>query len=765
MRLAGIIAAAALAATSSAAQDLDPAQQLQFANGLYTRGLYRAALEEYRAVVKDHPETEGIDAAYFRMAECALQLDDKITATKAYKRVYADFPESEFHHRAGYRRAEIFFEEEQYHAAAELFEELIGKKPPDKILGAALYMHGSALQKIGKNEKAARQFGRVIKEFGDSEFYSYSLLARAEALKKDEKIEEALKLYTEAAQKAATDRVAAEAWFQLADQLFRLERFEESAQAFATLLDKYPGDPRAGDGRLQAAWAFHNAGMHTEALAQIGKVSLDDLDDNEAAQWLYVKANSQRQLLKHDESAETYAELLKLYPDSRYASVAGYEKALVHYRKGDYAEAIAMAKPHARNPDLAPDVFWLMAESYAALKKDDDSIQAYRRLADKHPDHRLAADALYRVANLLQKREQYPEAAKQYRRLIENYPTNAVAAQSLFAAGFCLAREGRHDQAVRDWANLVKKYPDNAVAETAHYQKAMSEIHLKRDDAARKTLTEFITKYPQSKHLAGAHFWNGVMLNEGERPEDAEGHLRKAMELAENPDLKLKATFHLGHVLHGLEKYDEAVTLLQGLLGTPIKSRFSAAMLEWMANHHMQKKEYDKAIDAAIQIVKATEDPNWLQLGWVLAGRAYVELDKAEEAREAFTTALAQKARTEYAADAALRLGDLLYKAEDCVGAEKFYKRAAHAASGDAQLGIRAAAFAGMGRAAQCDDRPETAVRYFLIVALLFDDDVIVPDSLCRAIASYKVLERDPEREKTEEELRERFPDFKCPKE
>ena len=43
-----------------------------------------------------------------------------------------------------------------------------------------------------------------------------------------------------------------------------------------------------------------------------------------------------------------------------------------------------------------------------------------------------------------------------------------------------------------------------------------------------------------------------------------------------------------------------------------------------------------------------------------------------------------------------------------------------------------------------------------------------VPDSidaqaLCRAVASYKILERGPEREKAEAELQERFPDFKCP--
>ena len=763
MRMATLMAIAALAATPAVAQELTPGQQLQFANGLYARGLHRAALVEYRAVVKNHPDVEGLDAAYFRMAECALQLGDKIAAAKAYKRVYSDFPDSEFHHRAGYRRAGIFFDETQYEAAAELFAELIEKKPPDAILAAALYMHGSALEKIGKNKAAAAQFARVIKEFSDSDFYSYSLLARAEALKKEGQIEAALELYSEAAQKAGADRVGAEAWFQLADQLFRLERFEKSAHAFATLLEQYPDDPRAGDGRLQAAWAFHNAGMHTESLAQIAKVSLDDLDDLEGAQWLYVKANSQRQLLKHDEAVQTYAALLKRYPQSSYASVAGYEKALVHYRKGDYTEAIQMAKPHVKNPDLAPDVLWLLAESHAALNQDDESIQSYRRLVDKHPDHRLAADALYRVANRLQKREQFLEAAKQYRRLVEDYPTNAMAAQSLFAAGFCLAREGKHAQAVRDWSDLIKTHPDDAIAETAHYQKAMSEIHLKRDDAAAKTLTEFIGTYPKSKHLAGAHFWNGVMLSENERPDEAARHLRKAMQLAEDPDLKQKATFHLGHVLHGLEKFDEAVTLLQGLLDTSLKSRFSPGMLEWMANHHMQKQQYDKALDAAAQIVKVTDDPNWLQSGWVLAGRAYMARDKADEARDAFTKALAQEARTEYAPEAALRLGDLLYRADDCAAAEEFYTQAADAATADTQLGIRAAAFAGMGRAAQCDNRPETAVRYFLIVALLFDDDEIVPDSLCRAIASYKALARAEERKKTEDELLERFPDYKCP--
>ena len=747
------------------AQDLSAGEQMQFADGLYSRGLYRAALEEYQIFIKNNADAPNLDVANFRLAECARQTGDHKLAVRAYKRVRTDHPKSQYYHRAGFRRAEVFVEQEQFGAALELFDEVLKETPPDDIKAAALYMKGMALTRLKRSEEASDAFQAILDQHNDSEFFSYALLSQAELLKQKEQYVEAAALYRQAAEKPATDAVAAEAWFQLADALFRQEKYEESAKAYTKLMADFPNDARAQEALLQTAWAFHNAGLYADALRVIERAPRQDLPDEEAAQWLYVKANCERQLMSHAAAVATYREILKQYAKTRYAASSGYELALVHYRAGEHDKAIKWAKPHVDDERLAPDVTWLMAESYAAMGRDDEAVQYYRILAEKYPENLRAADASFRLARLLQERGQFQQAALHYRNLIKNHPENELLPQALFAAAYCLAREGRHDEAVRDWAQVIQLKPDAAILEEATYQKAMSEIHLKQDEAAQATLHQLIEGFPKSKRMASAHFWFGILAHQAEHVDDAERFLRSAIELTGELELKKKAEFHLGHVLYRQQKYDEAVGLLQGLLTSPIRNRFSAEMLEWIANYRLDQGQAEEAVQAALEIVNASDMPAWRQLGWCLAGRGYFVQKKNKKARVAFEKAIDQKARTRYAPEAALRLGDLHFSENSCKKAEKYYRMAADWSTSDEFLAYRAHAFAGLGRVSQCLDDHDTAIRRFLIVTLLFEDNTIVPESYCLMLDSYEILGRNEDLERTREELRERYPDTECPKE
>jgi len=59
-----------------------------------------------------------------------------------------------------------------------------------------------------------------------------------------------------------------------------------------------------------------------------------DKPDPDKAEWLYLKANCERQLLKHEAAVGTYTELLKVHSAGRFANAGRYEKALTFYKRG-----------------------------------------------------------------------------------------------------------------------------------------------------------------------------------------------------------------------------------------------------------------------------------------------------------------------------------------------------------------------------------------------------------------------------------------------
>jgi TolA-binding protein len=131
---------------------------------------------------------------------------------------------------------------------------------------------------------------------------------------------------------------------------------------------------------------------------------------------------------------------------------------------------------------------------------------------------------------------------------------------------------------------------------------------------------------------------------------------------------------------------------------------------------------------------------------------------RTEEAEAAFRKALEVEARTAFAAEAALYLGDLATAAGRAEEARTFHEKAASMASSDDQLSIRARAYAGLGRAAMAAGEMGDAARYFMGVAILYEDPELVPECLAGAVKAFLAQGQTASAREAARELKERYP-------
>ncbi len=742
-------------------------ERLQFADGLYTRGMYALAGKEYAAFLEMFPEGTGRDAATFRLAECLRQNGSVDKAGKLYSRVVVDFKQSPFRLRAAYRRARLYMDAEDFESAIAHFNVILQVNPPADLAAATLYYLSEALLATGNAVDADVACAKLVENHPQSMFYAFALMKRGEIHRDRWQSEggsapkvakQSLAFFEQALARPGTDRIAAESLFQQAEILFRLHEFEKSADRYQQLMTRFPADERSQIARMQAAWSASNAGLYAEAVKLSNQALADSTVTEGRDEWLYIKANAERQLLQSQNAVKTYLKLLVGYPESRLVAAARYEIAIAYYKLGDYASAIKHAERVRMTPELRTDICWLLAESYSAMDRGSEATQYYRMVIRDATGSDRARDAMYRLAHQLQKQGAYREASGFYNTLVTEFPKDPLAPQSLYASAFCLAQDAAHDEAARDWRRLALEYPDHELVQESFYQKAMSEIRLERRADATTTLTELLRLFPEGRFAADAYYWKGMMLREQDKFSEAELTLNQALSLATRDELRQETIFQLGLVLQKLNRDREAAAYLQPLLASPLSDKFPPALLEWLSIHHGEQAAPAESAKAAELLVKSAEEPAWRQAGWVLLGRAELARNNMPEAKAAFEKGVAVDVTTRYASEAALRLGDIALAGKDAQAAERYFRLASDKAAGERDLGIRARAFFGLGQAAELAENDDAASRFFMSVAILYNHDELVPKSLYYAAAAFHRLERAEEHSKAVQELVDRYP-------
>ena len=86
-----LLGACVLVAGLAIAAAAEPPEQMDFADGLFSRGLYDMAAAEYRSLIESNPAFDGRDAALFRLAECHRNLGSKVDAERVYHRLMTEF--------------------------------------------------------------------------------------------------------------------------------------------------------------------------------------------------------------------------------------------------------------------------------------------------------------------------------------------------------------------------------------------------------------------------------------------------------------------------------------------------------------------------------------------------------------------------------------------------------------------------------------------------------------------------------------------------
>ncbi|CAN5605273.1 hypothetical protein BH18VER1_BH18VER1_06710 [soil metagenome] len=322
------------------------------------------------------------------------------------------------------RLARCFYETDRKWESIVVYQELLDRFPEAPEREPSLFGIIVALADVNQGQRALTRCEEYLREFKDgpnAETVGY--LSGAVALQ-------------------ANDPGAAEGYF-------------------TRVLETQPKTPFREQIRFLFGNAKFAAGKFDEAAAEYKKylsdfpkgASVEDVEYRIALTALFSG--------KYEEAMNGLDAYVKKYPQGTLISDAKYRLAVCKYAASLHDEVIADCKAwQTRFPDdqQLGEVLALMADSYAALDKEEEAIPIYIESYKVATTEEVMNYSLFAASKLLQKRDQWDKVSSLFTEFIQNKPDHPSVLTALYWIGKAKAREGQTDEAKRIMADTIKRY-------------------------------------------------------------------------------------------------------------------------------------------------------------------------------------------------------------------------------------------------------------------------------------------------------------------
>jgi TolA-binding protein len=733
-----------------AANVILPEDRLAFALQLSARGLHSDALNEY-LVLKGN-KAIAQDEVLFRLADTYRILGRKQDAVKYFSELLSSSPQSQYAHHARLGRAMLTSGESRLLDLKALDH----KEVPLKIRASVLYYLGENEEAAKNENKAMEYYTRVTQVGGTNRIVNLALFRKAAIWSKSRNPQDrkmALGTYLHLASSRDV-HISEEALFFAGMISYGERRWRDAAMLFRRLAEKHEGSRRLKEVRPFAAWAEYLSGNYSEALTRA--VFLRDDGDEDGA---YLVASSLKMLKRTTDALAAYNFALSKYPEGKYANREWFERLVIYAEEKNNAEVLKELSLKASPPNDIKDRAWSIGcEAAIAVTNMPLAIEYAKRVSqiEKSP---LAPNAMHRLAWLQEQIGDFTASAATYRNMADKWPENKIAAQALFLSGVNETKAANPLQARANWTRLLERYPDSPLASEALFFRAMEEVKKKEFRAAASSLRELLKRFPETEKKSEAYYWLGIAAKTMEDVPEAEKNFRESLKFSPNPEFTREIKLELAFLLKSRGEDREAANIFAELMETKAVDRLTPARLAWTSEALLSVSNFTQALKAASILEKRNSDPTWNQIGAYLVGCAEFALGRKDAAVAAWERSLATGARTSSGAMAALKLGETQIEQGKFTQAHKNLSDAVSRADSTDLIGVRVKAYAALAENEETRGDVEEALKYHLVVATLFDDKKLVPKSILAAVQIMRAQGKNDEAKKLLEELKTRYPD------
>ena len=733
--------------------------QLQYADGFYSRKMWRDAAPEYERYLDQFTKAPAGDrqAAYYRLAESYRQTGALNNAKSNYEAILANFSAGEFVGFAAYRLASIYYEDKNYRDALQAYRRASVRLTQPTLVYASRFYVGRCLEATGGKTEARLQYEDLAKIVEGNPFRDASRLSTARILGEGTQQAQALKWLLPLAAETTNAQIKAEATARAGLIQVELGETDAAAKTFEAAL-ALPEIASWRDSIEVASFQLlYKKKDYKGAIERFRQTNGKGLKIESKLNILVVVADAQRELGQREEALATYQQIAREFPATPQAREASYGRQVMLYDTGDARLLTEVNTFLSDNPTAAQveRVQLMKAESLFKAGDFEHAAPIYDMVVGKKsglaPNYR--GEATFKLGWCWMQLGYLDKAVETLTKYLADFPNHPKVPTALANRGSAQMQLRQYPAALKDFTELTTKYPKAKEREFGLENLALIRGQLADQPGMADTFETLLREFPATAAKPKAHYWIGRGAFDAKNYKKAAPHLEEARKLDkeqffERGSLAIMACYYNLENMEAVEKEIEFYKANGG------KAETSTDVIRWLGQKSFERGQYERAekfLPMLVQRKEAVGDD------FLVLARSRAKLGKFKEAVESFDSYLAS------VKDAVPRVAGIIEKSDaqigmkDWDGADKTVKDGLVLATEgryNGELKLRAGEVQ-VGRGDM-----KAALRIFESIPVLLEDDDVSPRALDRAREIETKLGNASQVKRLENQLRSKYPEY-----
>jgi len=231
---------------------------------------YDEAIKTYEKVVANGKVDK--DYALFQKARVYVYMNREQEARRQFELLISSYPASRYLDDAYFQLADIDFQNQSYSAAVKGFTRMINEKPKSYLIPAALLRRAQSYYNLQVYEQAIVDFRKILTEYSESPSASSALEGIQESYTAVGRPEEFTSVLGVVRKNNPANEKLEEVEFDNVRNLYYAEKYDNAKKALLEFLNSYPTSKHQYDARYFIGSSFDKTGNVNEALQYFSKV-------------------------------------------------------------------------------------------------------------------------------------------------------------------------------------------------------------------------------------------------------------------------------------------------------------------------------------------------------------------------------------------------------------------------------------------------------------------------------------------------------------
>ncbi len=734
-------------------------EQLDFAQGLLARGLYDMAISEYQKFIAAYPQSTYLDEANSAIGECYFLSQDFPQAIDAFNHFKELYPNSPRFPTALLRLGQSYIQQKKYD---EALKELTSIDREARLKGQMLqsfYFYIAEAYR-GKNDStAALDYFQKTCEVKEASLHTpYAFQEIAEIAVQNAQYKEAIEAYLKAAQAAQQDSLKGYLIYKLGETQFLSGNYAEAINQFHQVLEKYSTLEIAKDALTNALLAHFNLAQYDELLTEYQNNAKFIKEEGPYFDIHFVAARAYRELKKYDEAVGLLDQILS-FPalNDGNKRQAILKKADIFIKQKKYQEGVALLEGTlAGSADDADEISFLKAQGYYGLKFFEKAFNFFQEVKNNHPSSSFAKAAVLGMAHAAQESGNYKEAADRFLEYYNSEQDENLKSEAFYDLILMEVKLNAIEEAARHSEEYLKTFPRGTYYEQIVL--VLGDLYAKsnQSDEAVGLLQQYLTQPQDIQRLDAVYFllgYNQQLLGRWDQALDAYG---KISHKKEDPKFYSSALINTATIYLRQKKDNQAAVFFDRMITELDKNDLPLHTYLWICDKYLKEKKFNDVLRIMEKAERNFPNQSREEIAYFKA-EAYRELKNFDNAQKFYEAVLSSATKNMYTGAAHIGKGLSLVELKKFDEAKSELQKAIDENADDHTITLRSRFE--IGNIAAVQKNFEEALKFYLLVGTIYDDDYYCPESLLRAAGILENLNRKGEALKIYQGILDKYKD------